>query len=100
MNIIITGAANGIGAATARACVQAGHHVGVFDIDGFGAERLASELGELALSGELDVTQAAHWDRALSDFIARFGSIDVLINNAGLLCSGKFEQIDLQRHLS
>ena len=100
MNIIITGAANGIGAATARACVQAGHHVGVFDIDGFGAERLASELGELALSGELDVTQAAHWDRALSDFIARFGSIDVLINNAGLLCSGKFEQIDLQRHLN
>ena len=100
MNILITGAANGIGAATARACVQAGHRVGILDIDALGAERLASELGESVLSGELDVTQAAHWDRALNDFVAHFGSLDVLINNAGLLCSGKFEQIDLQRHLN
>ena len=41
MNILITGSAHGIGAATARQFAQVGHHVGVFDIDATGAQALA-----------------------------------------------------------
>ena len=100
MNILITGSAQGIGRATARLCAQAGHHVGIFDIDDAGARALADELGAGALSGRLDVTRAQDWEAALAQFVAHFGALDVLINNAGLLCSGKFAQIELQRHLT
>lgn len=100
MNILITGSAQGIGAATARLCVQTGHRVGIFDIDAARAKALADELGEHAISGKLDVSLADDWDVALREFTEHFGQLDVLINNAGLLCSGKFEQIELQRHLT
>ena len=100
MNILITGSAQGIGAATARLCVQTGHRVGIFDIDAARAKALADELGEHAISGKLDVSSADDWDVALREFTEHFGQLDVLINNAGLLCSGKFEQIELQRHLT
>ena len=55
MNILITGSAHGIGAATARQFAQAGHHVGIFDIDAAGAQALATQLGNNAISGVLDV---------------------------------------------
>ena len=100
MNILITGSAQGIGAATARLCVQTGHRVGIFDIDAARAKALADELGEHAISGKLDVSLADDWDVALREFTEHFGQLDVLINNAGLLCSGKFELIELQRHLT
>ncbi len=99
MNILITGAANGIGAATARLCIQAGHHVGIFDIDERGAEHLATQLGDRAHFGKLDVSQADDWHHALHQFTQRLGTLDVLINNAGVLCSGKFEQIEQHTHL-
>ena len=100
MNILITGSAQGIGAATARLCAQAGHRVGIFDIDTAGAAAIATDLGERAIAGKLDVSSADDWNQALRQFTEHFGQLDVLINNAGLLCSGKFEQIELQRHLS
>lgn len=99
MNILITGSAHGIGAATARQFAQAGHHVGIFDIDAAGAQALATQLGKNAISGVLDVCSESDWDRILRQFTEHFGSLDVLVNNAGLLCSGKFEQIELSRHL-
>lgn len=99
MNILITGSAHGIGAATARQFAQVGHHVGVFDIDATGAQALATQLGDNAISGAMDVCSASDWDRVLRQFTEHFGSLDVLVNNAGLLCSGKFEQIELSRHL-
>lgn len=107
MNILITGAAKGIGAAIATLAVKKGHTVGIYDVDITGAANLAAVLNNTkhrkrgqAIAGTLNVTDGQAWDNALAEFIAFAGGIDVLVNNAGLLCSGKFETIDLQKHLA
>lgn len=97
-SIFITGAAAGIGAATARRFAARGWFVGLFDVDVAGVERLAAELGAgRSLAGKLDVTSAAEWQTTLETFVRRTGRLDVLLNNAGILASGPFESIPLAR---
>ncbi len=84
---IISGAASGMGAATARLFAAEGARVVVADLlEDEGAE-LAAEIG--AAGGEarfqvLDVTSEAGWDGLIADTIAAYGQLDVLINNAGV----------------
>lgn len=97
-SIFITGAAAGIGAATARRFAAHGWLVGLFDVDQAGVERLADELGRgHTVAGRLDVTDAAQWQAALAGFVQRAGRLDVLVNNAGILASGPLETIPLAR---
>jgi NADP-dependent 3-hydroxy acid dehydrogenase YdfG len=84
----VTGAAHGIGAAFARLAVARGARVAVADVDEPAAKALCAELGERAHPVALDVRDHAAWVRALADAEARFGRIDVLVNNAGLLHDG------------
>ena len=88
--VLITGAASGIGAATARRFAKDGWFVGLADIDARGAAALGEELGaERTCTLTLDVRDEAAWARAAEAFgNAAGGRLDALINNAGLLTAG------------
>ena len=93
--IFISGAAAGIGKATALKFLAEGWHVGAYDVDRDGLAALANECAEAQLArlvtGTLDVTNNDSWQQALDDFTSRTGgALNVLFNNAGILCSGPF----------
>ncbi|HEX6360038.1 SDR family oxidoreductase [Actinophytocola sp.] len=90
--VIVTGGARGIGAATAAALAKAGASVVIGDLDLEVAKRTADEVGALALP--LDVTDRAGFTRFLDEVEKQVGPIDVLINNAGIMRVGRFEDED------
>jgi NADP-dependent 3-hydroxy acid dehydrogenase YdfG len=84
----VTGAARGIGRATAEALVHAGMRVAIGDLDAALAERTAREIGAVAFA--LDVTDRGSFDRFVARVEERLGPIDVLVNNAGIMPLGPF----------
>jgi meso-butanediol dehydrogenase / (S,S)-butanediol dehydrogenase / diacetyl reductase len=81
--VLITGAARGIGAATARRLARDGARLVLADLDGVGAEKLAAELGGVAV--QADVTKAADVARMIEEPYRRWSRLDVLFNNAGVI---------------
>lgn len=98
--LFITGAAAGIGRAVALRFGRAGWVLGLYDVNEDGARALAREIGESrCIAGRLDVTQAADWERALTQFADHSGQrLDVLFNNAGIAATAPFTEIPLARH--
>ncbi|MFD6450671.1 SDR family oxidoreductase [Nocardia sp. NPDC060220] len=93
--IAITGAARGIGLATARAFVEAGAYVALGDLDEAMAVQAAAELGDHAVGHVLDVTDKASYAAFLQATTRWRGPLDVLVNNAGVMPNGPFlEQSD------
>ena len=92
--VAITGAARGIGEATARALVREGAKVAIGDLDAELAERTATALGGDTIALELDVTRKDSFASYLSQVEERLGPIDVLINNAGIMPIGPFIEED------
>ncbi len=82
---LITGAARGMGAATARLFVEHGARVIIADVLETDGARLAGELGERARFVHHDVTDEASWEQLIAHTAQAFGPIDVLVNNAGVL---------------
>jgi L-fucose dehydrogenase len=80
--VLISGGAHGIGAATARSFAAEGAHVLIVDRDGPAAEKLAAELAGAASVG--DLTDETVCSRAIAEALAKFGRLDVLVNNAGV----------------
>ena len=87
----ITGAARGIGFATARALANQGAVVAVGDLDGDLAAQAAGKLGGDAFGVSLDVTDNAAFTTFLDQVEGRLGPLDVLINNAGIMTAGPIE---------
>jgi NADP-dependent 3-hydroxy acid dehydrogenase YdfG len=86
----ITGAARGIGRATAEALLRQGMKVAIGDLDLEQARRTASELGASAVALPLDVTDRASFTAFLDGAEEQLGPIDVLVNNAGIMQIGRF----------
>src|SRR5215472_1328398 len=86
--VLVTGAAHGIGRAIALRFGSEGAQVIVNDINAAGAEATVQEIisnGGLAASGAADVSSKEQVDRLFDDVLERFGTVDVLVNNAGLI---------------
>lgn len=97
-SIFISGAAQGIGAAVAELFYQKGYKVGIYDINTIQAEQLAEKLGPNAKAGLLDVANYDKWQSALAEFVAWAGELNILVNNAGILYSGAFEDTPIESH--
>lgn len=89
--VAVTGGGRGIGAATARALAARGDRVAIGDIDATAATALADQLPG-AIGVQLDVTDAASYQRFLDDIENRLGALDVLVANAGVMWVGPFDQ--------
>jgi 3-oxoacyl-[acyl-carrier protein] reductase len=79
---LVTGGGQGIGEAICIRLAAAGAKVGVFDLDGDRAERVAGAVGGLALAG--NVTSGTDIEAAVKQLTQQFGGIDILVNNAGI----------------
>jgi NAD(P)-dependent dehydrogenase (short-subunit alcohol dehydrogenase family) len=86
--VLITGAARGIGAETARRAVAKGALVSLVGLEPERLRALADELGERAAWFEADVTSQEQVDGAVAGTVAAFGGIDVVLANAGVGNSG------------
>lgn len=97
--VFVTGAAAGIGRATALNFARNGYRVGAYDVDLAGLASLRDEItgsgGQVAI-GQLDVTDAGAWADQLAAFTGPSRRLDILVNNAGILSSGRFEEIPLE----
>ena len=88
--VAITGGARGIGRATAEALIRKGAKVAIGDLDVELAQKTAAELGGDTLALELDVTRRDSFEGFLDQVEERLGSLDVLVNNAGIMPIGDF----------
>jgi 2-hydroxycyclohexanecarboxyl-CoA dehydrogenase len=84
--VVVTGGANGIGAAIARRLAEEGCAVGIFDLDGAAGEKIAGEIkagGGRASMQVVDITDYDAVSRAVESVESSFGPVSFLVNNAG-----------------
>ena len=85
--VVVTGAAAGIGLATARRFAGEGCHVAAWDVNDAGQDELLRELsspGAEALFRKVSVCDHADVESAVAEVVVRWGAVDVLVNNAGI----------------
>lgn len=85
--VIVTGAAQGMGASHAKAFIDQGATVVLTDVNATEGQATADQLGDHAHFMSQDVTSEADWQRVVEDTTHKFGHLDVLVNNAGITYS-------------
>ena len=91
---IVTGGGSGFGAAIVEKFIQEGARVVVADINLSGAEAVASQFGDMAMAVKTNVAEAASIMAMKESAVKTFGSIDIVINNAGILRDVIFHKMD------
>ena len=81
---IVTGGASGLGEATARALVEAGAKVAIWDMNEERGNQVAGELGENAYFTKINVTDEAAVEAAVQEVVDKFGAVHILVNIAGI----------------
>jgi len=97
--VLVTGAASGIGLASAEACAREGAVVIIADVNSKEGEAQARRLAADGLEVEFvpqDVSSEADWRRVVDGILARHGRLDVLVNNAGIAVIAPIEQETLE----
>lgn len=92
---LVTGAASGIGLATAQACAREGGIVVLADLNIDAGREAASALGKRATFLPLDVTDEAAWQAGIAEVVRDHGRLDVLVNGAGILSGTTVEDTTL-----
>ena len=95
---IVTGGARGLGRAIAEAYVAEGARVCIADVRIELAQRVAEALGDSVIALELDVTDEQSWNLALGACEDAFGSVSVLVNNAGLAEGAAIDDTTLESY--
>jgi NAD(P)-dependent dehydrogenase (short-subunit alcohol dehydrogenase family) len=96
---IVSGAASGLGRATALLLAREGAKVTVSDINEKGGEKVVGEIkrdGGEAIFVKHDVTSESEWSNVIARTIARFGKLDILVNNAGVMLVKEIEKTSLE----
>jgi 3-oxoacyl-[acyl-carrier protein] reductase len=94
---IVTGAAQGIGAAVAAAYVKEGARVVIADLDRAAAEAAAARLGGEAIGLACNVGERASVDAMVSEAVARMGQVDILVNNAGITRTAMLHKMTMEQ---
>ncbi len=90
---IITGAAQGMGAAHARKFIEEGAKVVLTDLNEEKGQAFAAELGESALFVKQNVASAEDWEKVVEEAEKAFGKVNVLVNNAGITMAKSILQV-------
>ena len=97
--VVITGAAHGLGEATANAFSARGAKLALCDVDKDAlaeVERVLKGRGTSVITGTVDVTQAAQFEDFSERVHGEFGHVDILVNNAGVVLAGRMEDMTLE----
>ena len=94
---LVTGAARGIGLATARKLVEQGHRVAMVDRDGDILRKAAKEFGNSVSAMEYDISVAPQVDEMTSRYRSEFGHCNALVNNAGVADFGPIADTTFER---
>lgn len=87
---LITGAGRGLGRCMAATFARDGYTVVATDLDASLARGCAETLGSLSIGVRMDVRDKDEVERVIDDAVVRYGAVDVLVNNAGLMTQGPF----------